>query len=138
MGTGIMSLFNSQLNPTPAHAAAAVDAAVRIREHFAVIYKSLNISSPLYRIGINSGDATLGNVGSHTRRDFTAIGDSINLAKRLEENARAGQIIISGETYDHILAHPAPAIVGLRFDEREPLTAKGRTQVTRIYEVVEA
>lgn len=138
MGTEIMALWNSQLNPAANHAAAAVDAALRICEHFSVIYKSLNIEHSLYRIGIHTGVATLGNVGSNTRRDFTAIGDCINLAKRLEEHARDGQIVISGETRDHLLAHPADGSANIRFEEREPLVAKGRKQLTRIYEVVDA
>ncbi|MBK8137717.1 MAG: GAF domain-containing protein [Chloroflexi bacterium] len=137
MGTEIMALFNSQLNPRVNHAAAAVDAALRIRDHFAVIYKSLGIEQPLYRIGIHTGVATLGNVGSHTRRDFTAIGDSINLAKRLEENAYDGQIIVSGQTRDHMLANVLVPPLTANFIEREPLTVKGRQQQTRIYEVVQ-
>jgi adenylate cyclase len=135
IGTGIMALFNSQLNPIEAHAAAALDAALRIRDHFAVIYSSLQIETPYYRIGINTGVATLGNVGSNTRRDFTAIGDCINLAKRLEEYARGGEIIASEATREHMTSHPFQAVGGLRFNEREPLTVKGRSQITRIYEV---
>lgn len=138
MGTEIMALWNSQLNPAANHAAAAVDAALRISEHFRVIYKSVGIDASLYRIGIHTGVATLGNVGSNTRRDFTAIGDCINLAKRLEENARDGQIIVSGETRDHLMAQPSADFKTIRFAEREPLTAKGRKQITRIYEVVDA
>lgn len=136
MGTEVMALFNSQLNPRVNHAAAAIDAALRIRDHFSVIYKSLNIEQPLYRVGIHTGVATLGNVGSHTRRDFTAIGDSINLAKRLEENAADGQIIISGETRAHMLANPLMELHAPDLSELEPLTVKGRQQQTRIYEVV--
>lgn len=138
MGTEIMALFNSQLNPLPHHAAAAIDAALRIREHFDVLYKSLNLTRHLYRIGINTGVATLGNVGSHNRRDFTALGDSINLAKRLEENANDGQIIISDITRQHWLEHPVAGRNKLRFELLAPLQVKGRTQQTDIYEVFSA
>lgn len=135
MGTEVMALFNTQLNPQVNHAAAAVDAALRIREHFDVLYKSLHQTAHVYRIGINTGVATLGNVGSHNRRDFTAIGDSINLSKRLEENAQDGQIILSDETRKHLLAHPVASRTKLRFEPREPLQVKGRQQQTEIYEV---
>lgn len=136
MGTEIMALFNSQLNPSATHAAKAVDAALRIRDHFTVMYAAQGINQPLYRVGIHTGVATLGNVGSNTRRDFTAIGDSINLAKRLEENAADGQIIISGETRDHLLANPLPESAVRQFAERGVLTVKGRQQETHIFEVV--
>lgn len=137
MGTEIMALFNSQLNPTVHHAAAALDAALRIRADFKTLYASLGEAKPLFRVGIHTGVATLGNVGSNTRRDFTAIGDTINLAKRLEENAADGQIIISAETREHAQENPLPVQQVLGFHERALLTVKGRQQQTRIYEVAE-
>lgn len=135
MGTEIMALFNSQLNPLKNHAAAAVDAALRIREHFDVLYKSMGQTKHVYRVGVHTGVATLGNVGSHNRRDFTAIGDSINLSKRLEENAQDGQIIISDDTRQHLLTYPVTSRAKLRFEQREVLQVKGRQQQTNIYEV---
>lgn len=135
MGTEVMALFNSQLNPLKNHAAAAVDAALRIREHFKVLYESMGQSNHLYHIGINTGLATLGNIGSHNRRDFTALGDSINVSKRLEENAQDGQIIITDETRQHLLANPVASRSKLRFEPLQPLHAKGRKQEITIYEV---
>ncbi|MCU0474610.1 MAG: PAS domain-containing protein [Anaerolineae bacterium] len=135
MGTEIMALFNSQLNPLKHHAAAAVEAALRIRDYFEVLYKSLGMTTPLYRIGINTGVATLGNIGSHNRRDFTALGDSINLSKRLEENATDGQIIISEATREHLQANPSPAARRLRFERLTALQVRGRQQQTELYEV---
>lgn len=128
MGTEIMALFNTQLNPQPDHAARAVEAALRIRDHLA----AQDGGAGHFRIGIHSGEATLGNVGSFARRDFTAIGDAINLAKRLEENATAGQIIISADTHARIDAD------GLRFEVRGPLQVKGRTSAAPVYEAFRA
>ncbi len=136
MGTEIMALFNTQLNPQEHHALNAAHAALLIRARFAELYQQLGISPDphFYRIGVHSGIATLGNVGSFTRRDFTAIGDTINLAKRLEENATDGQIILSEETHQLILASVGAASP-FRFEEREPIKAKGRQQFTRVYEL---
>ena len=139
MGNEIMVLFNSQLNPDTNHAQCAVLAALELRDAFIDLYKRLGIDPQphLYRIGIHTGVATLGNVGSINRRSFTAIGDTINLSKRLQENATGGQIIVSEDTLQHIAQHN-PTQNAIRFDEREPIQVKGRTQETRIYEVFRA
>ena len=73
-----------------------------MRERFEQLYKDKGLADDTrwYRVGMHTGAATLGNVGSTNRRDFTAIGDTINLAKRLEENTTAGQIILSEDTID--------------------------------------
>jgi len=139
MGNEIMVLFNTQLNPDISHGQCAVLAALDLRDAFVDLYKRLGIDPQphLYRIGIHTGVATLGNVGSINRKSFTAIGDTINLSKRLQENATGGQIIISEDTLNHILAQN-PTQTEIRFEEREPIQVKGRTQKTRIYEVFRA
>ncbi len=135
MGTEIMALFNTQLNPLDNHAAQAVEAALTIRDAFVKLYKQLKINPKphFYRVGIHSGVATLGNCGSLSRRDFTAIGATINQAKRLEENSTHGQIIISEDTLRYIEA--AGGMPDVRFEPREPIQAKGIEEPIPIYEV---
>ncbi len=53
-------------------------------------------------IGVNSGDAIVGNIGSETRMEFTAIGDTVNVAARLESIARPGQILVTKSTQELI------------------------------------
>lgn len=137
-GAEIMVLFNSQLNPQQEHARYALEAALALRQELVRLYAEFGLppGEHYYRIGIHSGVATLGNVGSSKRRSFTAIGDTINLAKRLQENARPGQIIISEDTLRY--AQAAGGLPdGVRLDERESILAKGRQQRTAIYEVFE-
>jgi adenylate cyclase len=136
MGYEVMGQFNSQLNPLEDHAARAVQPAQNIREAFVTLYREQGIDPKphYYRIGMHTGIATLGNVGSEIRRDFTAIGDSINLSKRLEENAVPGQIIISEDTRQHTESYPG-SLGSIRLEEREAIKVKGRQQPTRIYEV---
>jgi adenylate cyclase len=136
MGTEVMALWNTQLSPQDDHARLALECALLMRDRFVALYEELGIAPEphFYRVGLHTGEATLGNVGSLNRRDFTAIGDTINLSKRLEETATRGQIIISQATRDHIEAHSTSALP-YRFRERDPIQVKGRQQKTRIYEV---
>lgn len=137
MGNEVMALYNTQLNPMATHARECLECALKMREGFLALYEKLGIQPDphYYRIGINSGICTLGNVGSLTRRDFTAIGDTINLSKRLEENAGYGQIIISEDTRAYLEASLNGQALPYRFVELEPIQVKGRTQKTRIFEV---
>jgi PAS domain S-box-containing protein len=136
MGTEIMALFNTQLNPQPDHAARAVTAALTMRERFVAWYRDHQIDPQphYYRIGMHTGIATLGNVGNVLRRDFTAIGDTINLAKRVEENTPYGAILLTAATHARLQTAPVAA----RFEPRGELKAKGREETTPVYEVYRA
>ena len=82
------------------------------------------------RIGINTGFCNVGNFGSETRMDYTAIGSEVNLAARLQQVADAGGILLSYPTYalveDEIVA-----------EERQPVQAKGISGEVRTFAVTE-
>lgn len=139
-GNEVMALYNTQLNPQEDHALRAVESALLIRDAFIAFYQELGIDPDphFYRIGMHTGVATLGNVGSLNRREFSAIGDTINLSKRLEENATAGQVIISQETMDQIERVHGGRPDHVRFVESGPIQVKGRSQKIQIYEVFRA
>lgn len=138
MGNVVMALFNSQLNPMKDHARRAIEAALDLREAFIAFYEQqgINPDPHFYRVGIHTGEATLGNVGSLTRREFSAIGDTINLCKRLEENASSGQILISEATHQQLIAGGQPDHI--RLIPSQPLQVKGRRQPAKVYEVFRA
>jgi adenylate cyclase len=102
MGDAVTGLFNTSFNPQENHAVRAVRAAMTMLSDLAYeVHSRLPEDQRLwYGIGIHTGAAVLGNVGSKDRKEFTALGDATDLAKLLQENALAGEILISQGTYD--------------------------------------
>jgi PAS domain S-box-containing protein len=138
MGTEIMALYNTQFNPMDDHAFQAMEAALLMREAFVKLYEwqGINPQPHFFKIGIHSGVATTGNVGSASRRDFTALGDTINLAHRLLENAQPGQILVSEACCGYIFKALGKYPDDVVFGGQEPIKVKGRQQVTTVYEVL--
>ena len=126
MGTEMMVLFNTQLNPLEYHAENAMRVALQFRELATTHYEKVIAGKGSYRMGVHSGVATIGNVGGMNRRAFTAIGDTVNLAKRLEESAEPNQILLTRETFDRIssqhLSFPHKALPALQMKGRQQLT----------------
>jgi len=70
----------------------------------------------------------VGYIGTEDKSDYTAVGDVVNYGKRLQENARGGQILLSQAAYDCVQAQVV--IIAL-----EPIQVKGRTAMEPVYEV---
>ncbi|MFD2445150.1 CHASE2 domain-containing protein [Bacillus sp. CGMCC 1.16607] len=132
IGDGIMTIFGAPIEQKD-HAIRAVRAALRMKKESKQLAKRLEEKygrAIHFGIGINSGPAVIGNIGSHDRLDYTAIGDTVNLAARLESNAGPGQILISEQTF--VLVKDQ-----FKINEREPIKVKGKEQLVPIYEVEE-
>lgn len=112
MGDAIVGLYNTQLNPqTDDHALRAVRAAIALANDVQALHEIIPPEQRLfYGIGIHTGTAIVGNVGSPSRKEFTALGYAVTFAKKLQEIALPGEIIISEETYqavkDWVIAEP--------------------------------
>lgn len=95
IGDGVMSIFGAPIEQKD-HPERAVRAALQMQRESGKLAKDLMERygrSVSFGIGLNSGPAVVGNIGSHDRLDYTAIGDTVNLAARLESNAKPGQIL---------------------------------------------
>jgi len=92
-------------------------------------WQEKGISQPLdIRIGIHTDTCTVGNFGSHDRLDYTTIGNGVNLASRLESNAKANQILISEDTY--LLVRDT-----IQCEKLEKITVKNIKHPIQTYEV---
>ena len=83
-----------------------------------------------FGIGVNCGNAVVGNIGCDFRMDYTAIGDTVNTAARLESNAKRGQILISKEVYEAVKDRVEVTPVG-------EIPLKGKTQGVFVYQLDE-
>ncbi|MCR4703676.1 MAG: adenylate/guanylate cyclase domain-containing protein [Saccharofermentans sp.] len=81
-----------------------------------------------FGVGVNVGPAVVGNVGCEFRMDFTAIGDTVNTAARLEANAKKGQVLISDVLYERLKDR-------LEVSEVGEIPLKGKTKGVFVYEV---
>jgi PAS domain S-box-containing protein len=129
LGDAIMAWYNAPL-PQPDHTLRAVKTALAIRDAVAVLHQELPEEAHLnFGIGIHYGEAVLGWIGSEKRLEFTALGDSINTTKRLQENSGKNQILISSVAYDRVkdkvVVKPVAA-----------LAVKGKSQPIDVFEVL--
>lgn len=130
IGDGLMALFGAP-TATADDAKNAVKTAVHMQKKLVEMRAGPDgeaFSKTAVGIGLHTGVATIGYIGSERRSEYTAIGDTVNLASRLESNSKGGQILISEAT-----AKAAGDIFPL--ERREPITVKNRVQPVELYEV---
>ncbi|MGE0815887.1 MAG: adenylate/guanylate cyclase domain-containing protein [Vicinamibacterales bacterium] len=130
IGDGVMALFGAPY-ATERDAVKAVRAAIDIQRAVVGLNEDLKAAGRPeigVGIGINTGPAIVGFIGSETRLDYTAIGDSVNTAARLEHLAQAGQIIISEHTMQAVDA-------SVTYQPLDAVHVKGRTARMQIAEV---
>lgn len=129
-GDTVMALYNTPLNPQVDHAERAAYTALAIRADIAAYHETIPPEQRLYfGIGVHTGEAVVGNVGSPLRKDYSAIGDAVNVSERLQELAAGGQIILSDSAFqqvkEKVVAEPL-----------EPVQVRGRQALVRIQELI--
>lgn len=95
-GDAVLVVFNAA-EDQPDHALRAARAALGLQRATEALAAE-QPDWPRFRAGVNTGPAVIGNVGSREQRSFTAIGDTTNLAARLQAVAKPGQVVIGGAT----------------------------------------
>jgi class 3 adenylate cyclase/tetratricopeptide (TPR) repeat protein len=132
-GDGVMALFGAPVAHED-HAQRACYAALAIQraigEYGQKVEKECGVQFKM-RVGLNSGPVIVGSIGNDLRMEYTAIGDTTNLASRMEGRAEPGTVLVSGDT--HRLARD--------FFEFEPLgrvEVKGKGEAVETYRLIEA
>lgn len=115
IGDAVMSVFGSPVKDDR-HLEQGVKAAVAVKQAVSrvnAIRQGRGLDALDIGIGLNSGTAIVGNMGSHMRMEYTAIGDMVNVASRLCGAALGGEIVVTGTVYasvrEHCTAEAAPA-----------------------------
>jgi class 3 adenylate cyclase len=146
LGDGLMAIFGAPARHAD-HALRASRAATAMLDRLEDVNRERGMRglAPLrIGIGLHTGRAVVGNVGSPPFRvDFTAIGDTVNLAARLEAMTKElGAVVVASEaTRDAVSAHDIgshDAAGELRFDELGTVVARGRTEPTRVFSLERA
>ena len=127
IGDAMMAIFNAPID-LPNHETAAVLCAKEIQDKI----KQANIDVEI-GVGVNTGYAVIGNMGSDTRFDYTAIGDAVNLAARLESSTKeVGEDIVIG--YNTINAKNFNSEITLK--ELKSIYVKGKEKPIQIYTII--
>ncbi len=127
-GDGVMAVFNAPLAQTD-HTLRAVRVALAIREAVTAMHPQLPEPHRLhFGVGITSGMAVIGSIGSTTMKNYTVIGDCVNLASRLQRSAAPGEILLSGNAYQQVAPDVKGRDLGL-------IEIRGHIEPVRVFEV---
>jgi len=134
MGDAILAFFGAPIahEDDPERACrAALEIIAGAKEYAARLEQERGIHGFNVRVGINTGLVVVGELGSDLRVAYTAVGDAINLAARMEQNAPVGGILIAHNTYRHVRGV---------FDVQlqDPLVVKGKAEPVQTYLVQRA
>jgi class 3 adenylate cyclase len=124
IGDGIMAAFNSR-GDQPDHALRASSAALALQRRFAVLADQ-HPEWPRMRVGVNSGEAVVWEIGGDGHVAYPLVGDTVNTGSRLEGLAPEGGVLIGAETYGQL---PDGAVV----EARTGLRVKGKDDVVNAY-----
>ena len=132
IGDSIMCLFGTPV-ATDTHRDDALQAAMEMQGIFELWtgnWESTYGIRPAMGIGVASGKAVVGNVGSFQKISYTAVGDTINVGARLEGLSKPGEVLISQDTYTKLGEESRGKF---DFEALEPIEIKGKTGTHQVY-----
>jgi adenylate cyclase len=128
-GDSVMAVWNAPIG-CQEHALSAIKAAVSAQQALRGLPENgANLPRMEFGIGINTGNALAGNMGSTDRLEYSVIGDVVNIAARLAGVAQGGKVWIGSATYDQVTDCVSASPL-------KPLMLKGKREPIRAYEVV--
>lgn len=131
LGDAVMAVFGAPI-AHPDHATRAVRTAIAMQQGITALNETRSRDGKEHinvGIGVAVGEVVAGTVGSGERMEYTVIGDSVNLASRLESNAKPGRILISGRTYEKVRDLVEVVPLG-------QIKVKGKEEQVEVYELV--
>lgn len=133
LGDGLMAYFGAPV-PHPDHAARAVGCAVEMQAALAAMNRDRTrrgVVELRMGVGVHTGKVVLGDIGAERRREYTAVGDTVNVAARIEQLTKTtGVGILVSESTRALVDDP-----GVRFTPMEPLAVRGKSAPLQLYRV---
>jgi len=131
-GDGVMALLGAPVAHED-HAQRACHAALAIQkamiEYSKKVEKNFGVNFRM-RAGLNTGPVVVGSIGDDLRMDYTAIGDTVNLASRMESTAKPGTVLVSNNTYERVKQH-------FKFASLGKVKVKGKETSLDVHELVD-
>jgi class 3 adenylate cyclase len=131
LGDQLMAVFEPRLSENNAPY-DAVKSAIEMQEAIEALMKERDKQKKEtfeIGIGINTGNSIVGNVGAENRMDYTVIGDSVNVAARLQQLAKGGEIIIGEQTYRQVKNR-------FRIEKKGEMSVKNKNELILCYRVL--
>ncbi|MCI0547434.1 MAG: HAMP domain-containing protein [Candidatus Rokubacteria bacterium] len=131
LGDAVMAIFGAPI-PHPDHALRAIKTGLLMRDRIDALNDARlrEGRDPIFvGIGVSGGEVVAGTVGTQDRMEYTVVGDSVNVAARLESLARPGQVLMSQRTHDMVKGQVDVSPLG-------PIKVKGKEEQVEVYQVL--
>ena len=135
IGDAVMAIFTPHLG-SDNHVEDAINAALGMRQRLAELNASGRLKMPVrFGVGLNTGNLVAGNIGTEKRFEYTVIGDTVNVASRMESLSKSfdHDIILSQATVDQI---PSGFAARLQLEKTDPVQIKGKSQPAAVYKLL--
>lgn len=132
LGDGVLAFFGAPLaheDDAERAARAALEILTSIRQYAEQLKKSKKVENFQMRVGLNSGPVVVGNIGSDLHMEYLAVGDTVNLAARMQSAAEPDTILISENTY-RLAANL------FAYEDKGKIPVKGKTEPIQVYRVL--